>query len=234
MARAFWKSATGASTWPRRYRQAVADFHALAIRPDDIFVQTWYFISLDRVRFEDFAADRQRQWNGFQLTINFARQRQLDLVVLGRPGPAVRDRSGSSVRTEADNRVRLDVFVPAAEAPVLNALNSGSLRPSGSACRSASSRCCRRGGRRRAAIVIQNIANARLQAEQAQQLRVAQFTATCVPVLRQVREQQLQDAQRQLGDERVRKQKSDLRREPPMQTVTSKRLTPASPRANSS
>ncbi len=195
-----------------RYREALREFEAaLALRPHNIQVQVWLNLCAEQVRFQDFMLAQQRRNAANQAAIEAARRRHLTLA---QNSDLARRQAiaAAAARSEDDRRVHLDVRIRAQGSLITQAqvaLNTNRFGISVSLFRSATDIVPPAAGVAAPpvpVVVYQDLARARLKADQAAKLREAELAAARESTLRKVREQQLADAQKQLAAEKLASQ----------------------------
>jgi tetratricopeptide (TPR) repeat protein len=199
--------------WEGRYREAAAEFtQALDIYPYNVQVQFWLAECQDRIRFLDFTLARGKLYVQWQPGLIAYRDRQIRLREDAERARLVAVAEAGR-RSDADNQTLLRFRIQARDSMIVQAqfaLRTNRFGISVTLFQSAMDITPRPSATvvvtPVAAIVFQDFAQARLGAERAEQLRVAQITAAREAALRRVREQQLADAQKQLARERVANQ----------------------------
>lgn len=193
----------------RKYGFAVREFDlALQIHPWNVEVRVLLEQARQRARFEEFEENRRRQFAAQQATLAAQRQRQWELAQA-----AERARrqalAEAAARNEAQRQTHLS-FRFGAQANLVSraeiALQTKNFGLSVSFFKSAAAFTPPPNVVTPVKIVpvnYQSFAQARLEAEKAEQLRIAQFTATREATLRQEREKQLAAVQKQLANERT-------------------------------
>jgi tetratricopeptide (TPR) repeat protein len=200
----------------RRYREALAEFtQALKIYPNNVQAQVWFLRCQEQVRFLDFEQARRDRYQAEQVPLAAQRQRQLELA--HESERARRHAVAVAVgRSDAERRTQLLFRFEARDSLVTRAqialktnrfsisvnLFQGAMDLGSGAVVDGPTPVPM------PAAVYQDFARARLETERSIQLRDAQWTAAREAALRQNREQQLQETQKQLAAARRRERET--------------------------
>jgi tetratricopeptide (TPR) repeat protein len=187
------------------FRQAADEFQrALAIDPYNVQAQVLLQAALTQASFQDFVTGQQQMYLAQQATWAALQQNQLALVQAAQLARA-QAIAAAAARSDAENQRRAQIRI-AAQANLANqaqiALKAGNFRLSLNLYQGAANVAPAQ------RINAQALAQARLGAQQAEQARVAQFTAVREKTLLKVRDQQLAQTQQAVAKEQAQSQKN--------------------------
>jgi hypothetical protein len=193
------------------YRKAVDDFtRALLIYPDNVQAQFNFWLANAQASNQDAALARQQQWQALQAALVAARQRQALMAQASqqaRQNAIAQAAARSPAQQTAHQRTRFDARANLL-AQAQTALQTNRPGASLSLFQAATTLTpATPAGTTLPAVNYQALAQARLQADNAQTLRVAQFTAARETALRKTRDKELADTRAHLDADRARAQK---------------------------